>query len=73
MNMCEAHDVDKFQHTAARRRLTPKGQPFVGVIGVSTHSRPKAADVPDVFVNWVEPVSTHSRPKAAEWYAVITA
>ena len=36
-----------------------------GFVGVSTHSRPKAAGKCDDFVNQVNKVSTHSRPKAA--------
>ena len=54
-----------FQHTAARRRLVVAGVP-VWVGAVSTHSRPKAADLN--IGSGVEQftVSTHSRPKAAD-------
>ena len=35
------------------------------MVGVSTHSRPKAAGIGFVHAARVKPVSTHSRPKAA--------
>ena len=57
--------LEKFQHTAARRRL-----PFFLANSshrfcVSTHSRPKAAANLIVFSVIIIRVSTHSRPKAA--------
>ena len=36
----------KFQHTAARRRLLKLGYQETGLVEVSTHSRPKAAETP---------------------------
>ena len=56
---------NRFQHTAARRRLGNlcRGLPQ-GVI-VSTHSRPKAAGAMYYGISTVIEVSTHSRPKAA--------
>ena len=38
-----------FQHTAARRRLVSANRPPSGSIGVSTHSRPKAAGHPAIL------------------------
>ncbi|SUA43956.1 Uncharacterised protein [Neisseria zoodegmatis] len=35
----------KFQHTAARRRLNAPPSQYTGKDPVSTHSRPKAADL----------------------------
>ena len=55
-----------FQHTAARRRLS--GSPaLTEVTTVSTHSRPKAADLVKRGVTVIGAVSTHSRPKAAAY------
>ena len=54
-----------FQHTAARRRLGQRrNAPFFSV-GVSTHSRPKAAGPLKTIMQPCCTVSTHSRPKAA--------
>ena len=56
-----------FQHTAARRRLPvhiPSGYEWHGV---STHSRPKAAEATRLQTSRHCAVSTHSRPKAAEF------
>ena len=55
----------EFQHTAARRRLLavfPNSNP---PLGVSTHSRPKAAADTNGPGYKKYNVSTHSRPKAA--------
>ena len=56
---------DKFQHTAARRRLVAELIIAKNRDGVSTHSRPKAAG--KLFLAFAQCfiVSTHSRPKAA--------
>ena len=55
-----------FQHTAARRRLASLSSSFVGLLTVSTHSRPKAAgNAAEECSLWQVVVSTHSRPKAA--------
>ena len=56
----------KFQHTAARRRLTFEKLSGEAITFVSTHSRPKAAEVPFLSIFTAFGVSTHSRPKAAE-------
>ena len=61
--------IDKpvlFQHTAARRRLSALVVCLLDARGVSTHSRPKAADRVSDCSFLVLIVSTHSRPKAAE-------
>ena len=59
-------EFEAFQHTAARRRLADK-LAANSVTSVSTHSRPKAADI--ALLRWCRLllVSTHSRPKAAAW------
>ena len=54
-----------FQHTAARRRLVAVAAMSAPALAVSTHSRPKAAEVPYPYRNHRADVSTHSRPKAA--------
>ena len=54
-----------FQHTAARRRLVNHVAIAAGEIGVSTHSRPKAAGRHILKLPPSILVSTHSRPKAA--------
>ena len=66
-----AHHINRrldqpFQHTAARRRLM--GSYIVGGAsgGVSTHSRPKAAETYIDETGGFMIVSTHSRPKAAD-------
>ena len=53
-----------FQHTAARRRLACYRGAILAA-GVSTHSRPKAADKMHSLLRDRRVVSTHSRPKAA--------
>ena len=56
----------RFQHTAARRRLGVDVGDGVDCGVVSTHSRPKAAGVEPPIQQVLESdVSTHSRPKAA--------
>ena len=55
----------KFQHTAARRRLGNIKLCELAFPPVSTHSRPKAAGIPDAQTADISLVSTHSRPKAA--------
>ena len=55
-----------FQHTAARRRLSGDANHAALYLGVSTHSRPKAAESLGIPFNLYEDVSTHSRPKAAD-------
>ena len=64
---------DKFQHTAARRRLPTLNCFFVSFLGVSTHSRPKAAAVSSDCTTAFAKVSTHSRPKAAALCEVFVA
>ena len=59
-NSCSA-----FQHTAARRRLESRHEDRGRVLGVSTHSRPKAAGRQLIWYERPRDVSTHSRPKAA--------
>ena len=54
-----------FQHTAARRRLLKIGDLHLVKNSVSTHSRPKAAALPQRENALRYNVSTHSRPKAA--------
>ena len=54
-----------FQHTAARRRLETQHNQSLFQYSVSTHSRPKAAGMPDSPFGNGDGVSTHSRPKAA--------
>ena len=54
-----------FQHTAARRRLGLRNMVVYWILGVSTHSRPKAAGVYQTGMLGYQDVSTHSRPKAA--------
>ena len=39
---------------------------MIAELAVSTHSRPKAADLEKVSIGDIPDVSTHSRPKAAE-------
>ena len=58
------HSFQKFQHTAARRRLVAEA-PNRPVSKVSTHSRPKAAAWRNNLIPPYSNVSTHSRPKAA--------
>ena len=63
--------ADKFQHTAARRRLLGE---FIKVdfsAKVSTHSRPKAAASIKADINNAVGVSTHSRPKAAALWGTV--
>ena len=55
-----------FQHTAARGRLRPLGVLARRLVGVSTHSRPWAADPANEKSQIDGIVSTHSRPWAAE-------
>ena len=55
----------RFQLTAARRRLRFKISPESIAVYVSTHSRPKAAAAPIRMLIAYPAVSTHSRPKAA--------
>ena len=61
----------EFQHTAARRRLGIQGLQRLGVIAVSTHSRPKAAGaslkslVPSGFA---APISLSSQEKREREY-----
>ena len=56
-----------FQHTAARRRLNKEnGNKATVIINVSTHSRPKAAELVAIIAASQTNVSTHSRSKAAE-------
>ena len=62
----EFGQVPLFQHTAARRRLSALVVCLLDARGVSTHSRPKAADRVSDCSFLVLIVSTHSRPKAAE-------
>ena len=59
-----------FQHTAARRRLARAGRVPNAHLGVSTHSRPKAAGMNVATVQNIVSVSTHSRPKAAGWLLI---
>ena len=59
-----SHHHQPFQHTAARRRLPLSGAYFT-LTRVSTHSRPKAAELEQVVLMMNQNVSTHSRPKAA--------
>ena len=54
-----------FQLTAARRRLGGLSAGGFAAIGVSTHSRPKAAGRIKPNGTGGGGVSTHSRPKAA--------
>ena len=64
--------MQRFQHTAARRRLFAVAVPLYPCLAVSTHSRPKAAAE---FINKLangERVSTHSRPKAADQKLKVT-
>ena len=56
---------NKFQHTAARRRLQFYLKHKAGANFVSTHSRAKAAASKSDRVNADTTVSTHSRAKAA--------
>ncbi len=58
-------EPNKFQHTAARRRLGNAGLRRRFVFQVSTHSRPKAAGSVGRASRPAGHVSTHSRPKAA--------
>ena len=55
----------KFQHTAARRRLQTRTTFLTNFVIVSTHSRPKAAAAYHLIHQRFNVVSTHSRPKAA--------
>ena len=55
-----------FQHTAARRRLIDFATESLTYIHVSTHSRPKAAELSVLNLPPHDGVSTHSRPKAAD-------
>ena len=55
----------RFQHTAARRRLGPGKGLIMATQSVSTHSRPKAAGMRKLIKSIGINVSTHSRPKAA--------
>ena len=57
--------VNRFQHTAARRRLASPTHNKLMVKSVSTHSRPKAAGTGSLTIDNLNSVSTHSRPKAA--------
>ena len=57
--------TNKFQHTAARRRLVVPLADGGADDVVSTHSRPKAAGIGPVLSFGRIVVSTHSRPKAA--------
>ena len=57
--------TQRFQHTAARRRLHKSPLPPLHRHAVSTHSRPKAAANSLPQVAGLSLVSTHSRPKAA--------
>ena len=57
---------EKFQHTAARRRLASSLFKIMDTTRVSTHSRPKAAGCRKSSRDLLHSmVSTHSRPKAA--------
>ena len=58
--------ITAFQHTAARRRLTSQTFYKIFLLSVSTHSRPKAAEVIYFTMETTQLVSTHSRPKAAD-------
>ena len=64
--------IKRFQHTAARRRLVLLNVYYNPDIGVSTHSRPKAAGWLNGTVTLRHAVSTHSRPKAAGFQAIST-
>ena len=55
----------RFQHTAARRRLEYISKHINSRLPVSTHSRPKAAGSTSYKKSTTALVSTHSRPKAA--------
>ena len=57
-----------FQHTAARRRLPIRAVLTISEIGVSTHSRAKAAALQNLLKSNLVIVSTHSRAKAAAPY-----
>ena len=57
-----------FQHTAARRRLIIAKKASFWEVVVSTHSRPKAAELGSKAKIYRVAVSTHSRPKAAEQF-----
>ena len=57
--------VNRFQHTAARRRLPFALRVSFAATPVSTHSRPKAAAGRLTEMDKEREVSTHSRPKAA--------
>ena len=57
--------ISLFQHTAARRRLRYCRAGRVLPIGVSTHSRAKAAAHTHAGQQYQAGVSTHSRAKAA--------
>ncbi len=65
MKMIKAVDCNRFQHTAARRRLGGSIDTPSLILEVSTHSRPKAAGKILSDNKRYETVSTHSRPKAA--------
>ena len=60
-----AQVVSVFQFTAARRRLRERRLEGFGVVGVSIHSRPKAAARGRSWSRERCRVSIHSRPKAA--------
>ena len=55
-----------FQHTAARRRLGLRSASTVPVTIVSTHSRPKAAGVPDPF-KWLKNACFNTQPPEGGW------
>ena len=61
----ERDNYTRFQHTAARRRLPLLMIKVSITLGVSTHSRPKAAALDFLRGRLLLQVSTHSRPKAA--------
>ena len=55
-----------FQHAAARRRLSAQIERELRAKGVSTRSRPKAAEANVCVWQYRGVVSTRSRPKAAD-------
>ena len=61
---------ERFQLTAARRRLDGSARALLEHAAVSTHSRPKAAGALCGVFCAGRYVSTHSRPKAAGWGGV---
>ena len=60
---------DVFQHTAARRRLALSANAALAVIGVSTHSRPKAAG-PTIRTGYRRLLGFNTQPPEGGWLSL---